>query len=291
MSRIKRYSLYMMLNLAVFINYGYCQEATPSARLTGAIAPERFDAVIDQILSADTFLIRNTQLIRLAGIICYEPFNIGWVDNVNPYRLKYAKLAMERVQQLTAQQVLHFQILPDYSESKDRFFAYIYLPDGNCLNELLLEEGLGQVPAGAPKHEKSKEYLAIQSTAQKAEKGIWSIDRSAITLDGSYTQSERDSDETINYTNRNDSKTTKTKSSGFLALIIIIGCLGAIFYAVFLLKPDFKTCPMCEAAVQKQHKVCKNCGYNYETGYLGNAELQAWVTQNIKVKKSKSKKR
>lgn len=55
-----------------------------------------------------------------------------------------------------------------------RLLAYLYLPDGRMLNELLLQEGLAQLLTIPPNVRYVDQFVAAQQQAREARKGVWS---------------------------------------------------------------------------------------------------------------------
>lgn len=53
-----------------------------------------------------------------------------------------------------------------------RLLAYVYLPDGQCLNEVLIREGYGIVPRQYS-HRERKRYIAIEDDARQHRRGFW----------------------------------------------------------------------------------------------------------------------
>jgi len=58
------------------------------------------------------------------------------------------------------------------TDSYGRTLAYVYLPDGRLLNQLLIEEGLATVFRRAD-FELKDQFLTIEATARKNKRGLW----------------------------------------------------------------------------------------------------------------------
>lgn len=64
------------------------------------------------------------------------------------------------------------------SEKRDdygRALAYVYLPDGAMLNDLLVEEGYAQVATFPPNVRHEREFRRSQERAREARRGIWGL--------------------------------------------------------------------------------------------------------------------
>ncbi len=150
--------------------------------------PERYRLLIDgtvtEVLAGDTFRLDSGVIVRLAGVSCYEPFNLGWVDELNPHRLKYANMARETAEKMVLDKILTFEIVNSYiPDIENRKQVYIYLDKDQTLNEHLLSLGLAQILPGTPNHPLSAEFKATQSEAVTNQAGMFSIDKSTIGAD------------------------------------------------------------------------------------------------------------
>ncbi len=260
---------------------------------------------IKQVLRADLLLSATDRLIRLAGITAFEPYNLGWVDRINPQRRVLAKKAVERVRKLIGDAPVTVQFIDQFKNTINEQFGYVYLQDKRCLNAVLLQEGLAWIPPGTPDHAMSNSFKADQHKAATAKRGLWEIDLQKINVlatekdeeaenaakDETADVDEGNYDSTINpSTIDEDSQSSEAGGSGLGLLILIVVVIALAIFGIQLLRAE-KTCPMCYAKMSKRAVSCSNCGYNFETGYLGDSELQTWVTQNIRVKKSGTKKK
>jgi endonuclease YncB( thermonuclease family) len=252
---------------------------------------------VKQIPCGDTLIIENDVAIHLIGIDTYEPYDLGWIDRINPSRRKYGYQAMERVTQLIGDQPITLESDSGFPDSEKIRWGFVFLADGRCLNRILLEEGLAQIPAGMPEHSKIKDFLEVQKLASSAKVGLWATDFQNLKIKTSDQDTDVKSESGAEYpqykypaiASADESAHNSTGRSGIFSLIILVVAVGGVFYGVYLLRAQ-KSCPMCYANIRKRDPVCGNCGYNFQTGYLGDSELQTWVTQNIRVKKSAKKK-
>ncbi len=67
------------------------------------------------------------------------------------------------------------RLAKDVSETDryGRLLRFVYLEDGTFVNRLLLEQGYAEVMTYPPDVAKSKEFLAVQSQAREAKRGLW----------------------------------------------------------------------------------------------------------------------
>ena len=275
---------------AAICSYTHAQQSTP---VSLSPAPTSLDKTVEvlSVISGDMIEISDGVVIRLAGIDAYEPFNIGWVDKIVPSRRKIAEEALERIQQLTAGRQIRCEFPSEFSKDENFKWAYVFIED-QCLNKILLEEGFAQVLEGTPQHARYDEFETAQKQAITKEAGMWSYDLSEIRVDVGIgnRKAEDFSDDDVIYVPPS-SKSSSNNYQGIVSLVVIILAIAGFIFALSMMKPQNKRCPMCEGLLPNNHKVCRDCGYNFETGYLGDAELQNWVTKNIKVRKSSGSKK
>ena len=53
-----------------------------------------------------------------------------------------------------------------------RTLAYVYLPDGRCLNEIIIRYGCGLAP-GRYRHARRGEFMEIEQSARQEQRGFW----------------------------------------------------------------------------------------------------------------------
>ena len=106
--------------------------------------------------------------IRLIGIDTPETVN----QRTGP--MYYGRQASEFTRQLVLEKdvTVHLDSAGDTRDRYNRLLAYIRIPDGNCLNELLVSEGYAY--AYLPyRHSYDKKYPQLESIARKHKKGLW----------------------------------------------------------------------------------------------------------------------
>lgn len=128
---------------------------------------ERREAAIKYALDGDTLVTTEGEQIRLLGVDTPEMGH----DLRRPEFM--AEEARRVTQELAEGKSVAIEIEP--KRARDRYgrtLAYVFLPDGSCLNERLLQEGLATVflPASFSRKEA---YLALEAQARRAGKGIW----------------------------------------------------------------------------------------------------------------------
>ncbi len=254
--------------------------------------PQQTARVVD-VLAGDLLKLEDNRLVKLLGISAYEPISLGWVDSLNPDRKRIAEEAVKRVRELVMNQEIRFQVSDIRPTGDARIWAYVTLPDGRLLNSLLLEEGLAQISPGTPEHVKSMEFKQKQQIAEQQKRNLWASD--SVKSNSTDTTAEKDPLKLkVKPKNTSDDVPESIQEAhdrGIRSLFILGIAVCGLGYAIFVLSRRKKVCPMCYESVRKSATECVNCGYNFQTGYLGDDELQTWVTRNIRVLKNPGKKR
>jgi len=126
-------------------------------------------AFVAYVIDGDTIVLKKGTKVRYRGINSPEipkrdkpGETLGW---------KATELNRELVQD-------RFVMLVQDDEKRDRFgrlLAYVFLPDGRMVNEILVREGMAFVCFSQKGSPFSRKLLAAQREAIDAKRGIWSI--------------------------------------------------------------------------------------------------------------------
>ncbi len=115
-----------------------------------------------KVKDGDTFVILQNQksiTIRLAEIDCPEK------------KQAFGLQAKAFTTSMIAGSVVKYRILK--KEKYNRFLAYVYLPDGSVLNEILVRKGLAWQ---YKKYSKSNHYQLLENKARNEKLGLWKED-------------------------------------------------------------------------------------------------------------------
>jgi micrococcal nuclease len=78
------------------------------------------------------------------------------------------------------------------SSNRDRYnrlLRYVYLPDGRLVNLEIIAAGYGFAYTGFP-FTKSDQFVAAQTTAREANRGMWSSCKPTLNQYGGYTSND-----------------------------------------------------------------------------------------------------
>lgn len=127
----------------------------------------------------DTLQVQGVGTVRLIGVDCpeKETTDRDWkylrhgCSNQDHLRLSAAS-TLKRVIHLCKGKQVQIQVGGDKRDRYGRTLAYVWLPDGRMLNQLLLEEGRAMVYRRFEFNHK-KEFIRLEATAKRRRAGIW----------------------------------------------------------------------------------------------------------------------
>ena len=126
-------------------------------------------AYVTYVIDGDTIVLKKGTKVRYRGI------NAPEIPNGEKAGEPLGCTATKRNRQLGQTKLV---MLVQDDEKQDRFgrlLAYVFLPDGRMVNEILVREGMAFLCLSNKGSPFSKRLLAAQREAIDAERGIWSI--------------------------------------------------------------------------------------------------------------------
>ncbi len=125
---------------------------------------------IDSIIDGDTVHLKDRRKVRFIGINTPELGHHG--EASQPYgRQAYDAL----VQLLEGHNKIGLTYDKDKKDRYQRTLAYINLPDGRSVEQILLSKGLAHSIVVPPNDRRIKCYRSIESQARKANLGLWRL--------------------------------------------------------------------------------------------------------------------
>nr|WP_237684532.1 thermonuclease family protein [Pelovirga terrestris] len=92
---------------------------------------------------------------------------------ISPATLRtVARQAGQFVIRHSRNQIVRLEFDRERTDQYERTLAYVYLPDGRLLNQLLVEEGLAAVFRRA-EFELKDQFLAAEDKARNQKRGLW----------------------------------------------------------------------------------------------------------------------
>lgn len=132
--------------------------------------PGETKAIVMRIVDGDTIVVMlngSKQKVRLQGV--NTPEKDGPYTKAQPMNETATKRTKELAENKTVTLVYDKK---DETDKYGRRLAYVVLPDGRVLNEILIKEGLAVVYRRFEYSEKQR-YIAMETQAKAACKGIW----------------------------------------------------------------------------------------------------------------------
>ncbi len=276
--------------LSIWFNAGATTGTIQADALPAAVSEEAQSdpgsGGIVEVIAGDMVKLDDGRVIRLAGIDAYEPVEFGWVDTINPRRRELADSALTHLSDLALHRKVTLEF-PDWQEpSGAPRSAFVFLEDGTFLNEVMLLEGFARILPGSPPKQYSHRLDPAMEKAISEQVRIWNPEYAEIRVDKTGGTGAGGAGTTVPETGADEGVETSGVSilPGIIALTVLV-LAGISVFISFKVINATKICPMCRARVRKREPACTNCHYNFKTGFLGDASLQNWMTQNTRIVK------
>lgn len=126
------------------------------------------------VVDGDTFKIiynQKEEKVRLIGVDTPESVHADKSKNT-----KYGKIASEYVKELLKSQNVKLEFDVSSKDKYGRLLAYVYLENGEMLNEKLLKEGYAQMATYPPNVKYVENFKKMQKQARENKVGFWKED-------------------------------------------------------------------------------------------------------------------
>lgn len=134
--------------------------------------PGENKAIVINVIDGDTINVMlngSKQKVRLLGV--NTPEKEGPYTHAQPFNEAATRRTKELLTGATVTLIFGGM---DKTDKYQRLLAYVVLPDGRVVNEILIKEGLAEVYRRFDYTEKPK-YLLLEAQAKATCKGIWKI--------------------------------------------------------------------------------------------------------------------
>lgn len=125
-------------------------------------------AAVDYVYDGDTVKLGDGRKVRFIGINTPEINHDGGPSE------PFAHAARVRLQQLIGEQRLLLRFDRERHDRYGRLLAHPYLPNGQSLSRILLQEGLAAAVVIPPNLWQNDCYLSEEARAKAVDRGIWS---------------------------------------------------------------------------------------------------------------------
>ncbi len=126
-------------------------------------------ALVRYVIDGDTIVLSNGIKVRYLGINCPE------IPHEDQPGEPLGRAAQKRNRALVKGKVVRLEYGPEKRDRFGRLLAYVFLPGGAFVNEILVREGLAHVCFRDRNLSLNKRLLGAQRRAIKDKRGIWSI--------------------------------------------------------------------------------------------------------------------
>jgi len=140
---------------------------------------EAFSGRVTWVHDGDTIEVENIGRVRLLGIDAPEEQGserdrfYQHQFQISPATLRsVARLATHFVIRHSRNQTVRLAFDRERTDSYGRTLAYVYLPDGRLLNQLLVEEGLAAV-FRRTEFELKDQFMVAEAKARNNKRGLW----------------------------------------------------------------------------------------------------------------------
>ncbi|MFN3976042.1 MAG: thermonuclease family protein [Aquificaceae bacterium] len=154
---------------------------------TEKIPPNTTPCTVKRVIDGDTFhcTLSNGEdvKVRLIGVDTPES-----TENPKAKRdaersgrsleeiVEMGKIAKEFTKELLPKgETVYLEFDVQKTDKNGRYLAYVWLPDGRMLNEVLLKEGYAQVYTIPPNVKYQERFLQAQRYARENKKGLWGM--------------------------------------------------------------------------------------------------------------------
>jgi micrococcal nuclease len=152
-------------------------QASPAPTATSAVAT---NATVDHVVDGDTVAVRIAAPLGIFGAgaeVTVRLIGIDTPETVKPNTPVecYGREASAYMEQLLLPgQAVRLEADTDPTDKYGRLLAYVWLPDGRLINELLALGGYAQPATIAPNVRYSDRFRAAAAEARAAGRGLWS---------------------------------------------------------------------------------------------------------------------
>ena len=141
------------------------RQVAPTSAVLGSEARE--SVTVLRVVDGDTIELADKRKLRYIGIDTPE--------TVDPRKAVqcYGREASDYNKQLVAGKTVYLEKDISETDRYGRLLRYVYLEDGQMVNELLVKEGYAHASAYPPDVKYQDQFKAAEQTARDSGKGLW----------------------------------------------------------------------------------------------------------------------
>ena len=138
-----------------------------STRVSSQTQAYRYLHTVVKVYDGDTIVLKNGERVRLLGI------NTPEIKSRHRQGEKGGQTAKTWLETKLKQGQVYLEYDHTQRDKYKRLLAHCFLPDGEHLNETILEAGLASLTIIPPNVRYSDRLIAAQSLAEQNKRGIW----------------------------------------------------------------------------------------------------------------------
>jgi micrococcal nuclease len=171
MPRLRRRSLSALLVLFLLFALAYYRGARapePPVSAPATVHASDLRQVV-RVVDGDTLLLDGDERVRLIGVNTPES-----VDPRRPVE-RFGKEAAAFTRTLVEGKQVRLEFDQERRDRYGRTLAYVYLPDGTLLNEVIIREGYGFAYTRFP-YQRMEHFRSLEKEAREQGRGLWGKD-------------------------------------------------------------------------------------------------------------------
>lgn len=137
----------------------------PAGTSSGTVHANDLRQVV-RVVDGDTLLLDGNERVRLIGVNTPES-----VDPRRPVE-KFGKEAASFTRSLVEGKQVRLEFDQERRDRYGRTLAYVYLPDGTLVNEVIIREGYGFAYTRFP-YKRMERFRSLEREAREQGRGLW----------------------------------------------------------------------------------------------------------------------
>jgi micrococcal nuclease len=168
MSRLRRSSLVsVLLAIALLAAIAYLRDVTREPQPVASTPAQTSDLrEVVRVVDGDTLLLDRNERVRLIGVNTPES-----VDPRRPVE-RFGKEAADFTRSLAEGKRVRLEFDLERRDTYGRTLAYVHLPDGTLLNEIIIREGYGFAYTRFP-YRRMEHFRELEKQAREQGRGLW----------------------------------------------------------------------------------------------------------------------
>ncbi len=131
---------------------------------------------VTKVIDGDTIQVIMHDWPRTVDLVLIE------APELSPVKEPLAREARAHLEELIGENDVRITVAGGFRTEWQEFSAYVYLPGGRMLNEMMVSAGLARVVPAREEDTHLEELQALEAEARDAKRGIWSLESSPDSI-------------------------------------------------------------------------------------------------------------